>query len=631
MNRLILLVLAVVTAMATCLSDGADQSIISGSAATETQTESSGSLAVVVPGIPLDGRGGGLIAFENEANSDYDFEVWIMNADGSAQTRLTDSPGYDGSPSFSPDGKQIVFVSTRGGSAQLYLLDLNGILGLKGSASLAILPEPRQLTASGMNYYPAWAPDNSGIAFASLREGQFWIYMMNTDGSDPRRLLDLPDACTPAWSPDARRIAFVAGQDQEQEIFICAADGSDPRALTDNGTSDNMPSWSPDGTRIMFSHDSPGTSYDIQIMNDDGSGQTTLVSGSGLDEFPKFSPDGLSITFRSGNQVWVMNADGSGQHALTSLRGFSVPYDWHCEPDSGKPVDVSGTVASPVSQSVGTPEADRDADVIAYALTSPDGSSALYTVAADGSGKALLARFTGRALNPVWSPDGLIIAYYEHTDDRQWSLWIMNADGAGERRLTGTPNRLDWSPAWAPDGRSIMFTRSTMEPAWRSELWTVTLDGGQSRVGTVEGQGAQWSPDGTEIAWFDYVEGGGDIWITKPDGSKARRLTDHPAEDWWPAWSPDGRKLAFQSRRDGNFEIYAINADGSGMMRLTTNGADDEEPKWSPSGGRIAFSSLRDGHYEVYVMNADGSNQRRLTESDGYAINPSWRPGRNSD
>jgi len=76
----------------------------------------------------LDGRGGGIIAFENEANGDYNFELWVMNADGSSQTKLTNSPGYEGSPSFSSDGKKIVFTSTRNGSAQIYLFDFEAYL-----------------------------------------------------------------------------------------------------------------------------------------------------------------------------------------------------------------------------------------------------------------------------------------------------------------------------------------------------------------------------------------------------------------------------------------------------------------------------------------------------------------------
>jgi Tol biopolymer transport system component len=122
------------------------------------------------------------------------------------------------------------------------------------------------------------------------------------------------------------------------------------------------------------------------------------------------------------------------------------------------------------------------------------------------------------------------------------------------------------------------------------------------------------------------VEGGGDIWIANADGTNPIKLTDNPAEDWWPKFSPDGGKIAFQSKRDGNFEIYVMNSDGTDPIRLTNNSADDEDPNWSPDGTKIAFISMRDGHYEVYTMNADGSYQTRITTTNGHAIDPDWKP-----
>jgi len=276
---------------------------------------------IVIAG-ELNGSGGGLIAFENEANGDYNFELWVMNADGSSQTKLTNSPGYDGSPSFSPDKKKIVFTSTRSGNAQIYLFDLEALINGNTNPSIT------KLTSTGMNYYPAWAPDNSKIAFASLQNNIFQLYTMNIDGSGVAKLIDLPNSSTPAWSPDSKKIAFVSGVDSNQEIYVVNADGTNLIRLTNNSVSDNMPSWSPDGQKIAFSTDSPSSSYDICVMNSDGTNVVKLINSSGLDEFPKWSPDGLRIAFRSGNQVHIMNADGSNNQTITSLRGFCVTYDW---------------------------------------------------------------------------------------------------------------------------------------------------------------------------------------------------------------------------------------------------------------------------------------------------------------
>lgn len=270
----------------------------------------------------LDGRGGGLIAFENEANGDYNFELWVMNADGSSQTKLTNSSGYDGSPSFSPDKKKMVFTSTRSGTAQIYIFDLDALI--KGNATPPLI----KLTNSGRNYYPAWAPDNSKIAYAALNNNVFELYTMNIDGSNITKLVDLANSATPAWSPDSKKIAFVSGVDQNQEIYVVDADGSNLNRLTNNNVSDNMPSWSPDGSKIAFSSDSPSTSYDIYVMNADGTNVVNLINSPGLDEFPKWSPDGFRIAFRSANQIHTIIAEGRDNQTITNLRGFSVPYDW---------------------------------------------------------------------------------------------------------------------------------------------------------------------------------------------------------------------------------------------------------------------------------------------------------------
>ncbi|MCX6555271.1 MAG: DUF5050 domain-containing protein [Candidatus Aminicenantes bacterium] len=275
-----------------------------------------------------------------------------------------------------------------------------------------------------------------------------------------------------------------------------------------------------------------------------------------------------------------------------------------------------------------TPLDGRGGGVIAYSVTYPDNTNKIFLMNADGSGNKQIADLAGRPLGPSWSPDATRIAYYNHCSEKKWSLFIINADGSNPQQLTNDPDALDWCLSWSADGGQILFTRSRMTPVWSSEIWTMQADGSNARrIGNMDGQGADWSPAGSRIAYFDYVDGGGDIWVMDKDASRGVKITDHGAEDWWPNWSPDGSRIVFQSKREGNFDIYSMKTDGSGLIRLTNNLADDEEPKWSPDGCRIAFSSLRDGHYEIYVMNADGSGQKRLTSVDGQAINPDWKPG----
>ena len=266
-------------------------------------------------------------------------------------------------------------------------------------------------------------------------------------------------------------------------------------------------------------------------------------------------------------------------------------------------------------------------DRIAFSITAPDGYADIFLINADGSGKNQLTNQPERPYGPAFSPDAEQIAFYNHFDDQTWHLYIMNANGADISQLTNQQNVLDWSPDWSPDGSKIVFARSYAAPVWRSEILLINPDGSDLHpLGSLDGQGPDWSPDGLKIVYFNYVEGGGDIWIANADGTNPIKLTDDPAEDWWPKFSPDGNKIAFQSRRDGNFEIYVMDSDGSNLTRITNNSADDEDPNWSPDGEKIAFISMRDGHYEIYTMNVDGSDQTRITTTDGQAVDPDWKP-----
>lgn len=271
--------------------------------------------------------------------------------------------------------------------------------------------------------------------------------------------------------------------------------------------------------------------------------------------------------------------------------------------------------------------AEKSTGVIAYSVTYPNNTNKIFIIHADGSGKREISGLAGRPLSPTWSPNAAKIAYYNHLSDQKWALFVMDSSGNNNQQLSGYENTLDWSPSWSADGNKILFTRSYTSPVWRSEIWSINANGSNAaRIGNMDGQGADYSPDFTKIVYFNYLENGGDIWKMNPDGSGVQKMTEHSAEDWWPNWSPDGSKIVFQSKRDGNFEIYSMNADGSNQTRLTNNSSDDEEPRWSPDGSRLVFSSNRDGNYEIYTMNADGSNQQKITETAGQAINPDWLP-----
>jgi serine/threonine protein kinase len=248
-----------------------------------------------------------------------------------------------------------------------------------------------------------------------------------------------------------------------------------------------------------------------------------------------------------------------------------------------------------------------------------DGNWEIYVMNADGSNQTRLTNNPAADDRfPSWSPDGSRIAFASKHE-----IYVMNADGSNQTRLTNNPAYYS-NLSWSPDGSRIAF--QFWHDDNKYEIYVMNADGsGQTNLtnNPASDWHPSWSPDASRIAFYSSREGNGGIYVMNADGSEQTRLTTGGSN---PSWSPDGTRILFESYRDGNEEIYVMNADGSEQTRLTDNPANDFGPSWSPNGTRILFDSHRDGNEEIYVMNADGSEQTRLTNDPEFDGSPSWRP-----
>ena len=300
----------------------------------DTVTDSSFSKGYISLAAGSGAKSGGDVLFDNlkihvpalskiafTSDRDGNNEIYVMNADGTNQTRLTNDPADDDSPAWSPSGTKIVFRSFRGsGDCCIYVMAADGTSQTRSTSSLAC------------DHSPAWSPRGTKIAFASNRDGNCEIYVMNPDGSSQTRLTRSPDCDHPgAWSPDGAKIAFESERDGNYEIYVMNADGSNQTRLTTNPDDDTDPAWSPDGAKIVFESERDGNN-EIYVMNADGSNQTRLTTNPDDDTDPAWSPDGAKIVFeseRDGNyEIYVMNADGSNQTRLTNDPGDDVCPAW---------------------------------------------------------------------------------------------------------------------------------------------------------------------------------------------------------------------------------------------------------------------------------------------------------------
>jgi Tol biopolymer transport system component len=219
-----------------------------------------------------------------------------------------------------------VFVSDRDGDDEVFVMNADG-------SSLT------QVTNNSAGESPSgWSPDGQKILFSSDRDGNVEVYVMNADGTGQTRLTNNAASDSEAvYEPAGTRIAFTTDRDGNTEIYAMDADGSNPTNLTNHAAADGSPDWAPDGSTIVFnSHRDNAALTELYTMMSDGTGTTRLTFTSTANEqFPAYSPDGQKIAYArvvpgdgNENDIFVMNADGTGQASVTTGGLNDIGPDW---------------------------------------------------------------------------------------------------------------------------------------------------------------------------------------------------------------------------------------------------------------------------------------------------------------
>ncbi len=246
-------------------------------------------------------------------------EIYLMDYDGHAQRPVTVNGSLNLTPTWSPSGRAIAYISYREGAPALYLAFLYQGRGEK-------------LTNESQSFTPAWSPDGRRIAFTSSRDGQSEIYVIDADGGNLQRLTNnRAIEVSPTWSPNGRAIAFTSDRTGSPQIYVMDQDGLNLRRVSFEGSYNDSPAWSPSrqSSEIAYASRIERGPFDIVVHDLETRQTRQLTSGRGSNESPSWAPNGLHLAFasdRSGDvQIFTMRRDGSDVRQLTREGSNTTP------------------------------------------------------------------------------------------------------------------------------------------------------------------------------------------------------------------------------------------------------------------------------------------------------------------
>ena len=516
--------------------------------------------------------------------------IYRVGVDGLGLERLTDNSGFNDQAALSPDGKLLAFVSTRGsGSTNIWILDIK-------TRKLQDLTHTR---APSGNFRPTWSPDGKWIVFSSDRNIEAdrntkfdhakgrWehlqaasLYVVQPDGTGLRRLTPAGKfAGSPKWSPDGKRVVFY--ELPVEDTFAARGFGVPASQIVsvDVATSARMEHTSGPGLKISPQFLSANRIGYIAKAGPGEHGGLAFTTGEhGPDAWirnPSWSPDGKSVVYEK-----FIYSSRQNQPVFASDPEFELRY-------SGEFPAVSSTGKLALSP-FGELTAGVNLSQISLSVMDLDG----------GNAKRVFSDKEGGAYAPTWSPDGQWIAFgfgafFTDRETKPARLMMVRADGSEKRDLTSGPINSGF-PSWSPDGKQIVYR------IWAQQergLRILNLqDGSITKLTSDYDNFPTWSPTADRICFTRATQNAFDIFSVRPDGSDLMQLTDAPGNDAHCAWSPDAKYIVFSGSRLGfrdeaplydvapqpYAELYVMKADGSDQQPITDDKWEEGTPTWVP-------------------------------------------------
>jgi Tol biopolymer transport system component len=530
------------------------------------------------PAFSPDGK---FLAYTTDERGNLD--VVVQPLGGGEPIRIAATEADEAQPAWSPDGARVAFVSARDRGGHLAVTLNVSSLELFSNSShgdIYLVPAlggtPGKLVEDG--HYPSWSPDGKRMVFVSNRGGGVHLWTVATEGGAPRRLT--PDTDTidyqPAWSPDGQWIAYGSGhpargaKESEFNLYVIPAAGGAATKLTEGFDFVTRPAWAADGGSIVFSGDQGGilNLWRVPIREGRRGGPVARVTlGEGQDTGAAVSRDGRSVAFavlKNEPNIWEFTIEGGTMRPVTRSGAADYP---SLSPDgttllvesnqTGKAavwtVDLQGRFRTRLTEGQRlSPQArwSRDGTKIGWLK---DGILQIQPI---GGLTAFDTRLASGTLE--WSPDQkrIVVGSPGGTGTGLGEIRTYDVETGSVKTLTALGAAADY-PSWSPDGKQIVFQ---LQRGSIRELWIVPSEGGEARPLTkdLEDSHPSWSPtdpdtilflrDHRHLALVSVATGKVRILPGTPEGSG---LLDYPS------WSPDGKKIYYTvSRKTG--DIYLL-------------------------------------------------------------------------
>ena len=489
---------------------------------------------------------------------------------------LTSDPGYEGEPTFSPDGQTIAYVSDRTGNLEIFLKQISG------GPDINLTNDP------GDDVQPAFSPDGKQIAFVSTRQSETQLVFQNPSakemggdiwvmpalGGVPRRIAER--ANYPAWAPDGSRIIFIRGPWLGQAIYSAAPAGGEatPLPITTPLTHRyiSRPSFSPDGKWITFDSQQPANIY---IVPSRGGRAVALAHGSD----PVWMPDSKSIVYSDLE---------SGRNSTLSRVRIT---------DEGK---LDGA-PEPLTSGRGednAPAISRDGKSLVYAAQTmafnierigfdPDRGRTIGT-------PEPLTR--GSQVNPFFSvsPDGRSIAFQSQRG-QQSTIWRQDLGTGAVMQLAGDDRNTYGFPEWSADGKQIAFMRTSGD---KFEVWLMSSDGGNPHYIAKSGGPVTWTPDGRGLAYLDFDHR--DVRLVDLATKTTRIVATEGPLRTIQKFSADGKWMLYQTiGANGHTEVRVVPSNSTRSRVLVSNSRENFHPFFSRDSKWVYFQPDHKNLYRI--------------------------------